>query len=166
MKIPPRASWRGWRYPHKRCQIGSPVGHSVRNSGSLCEGCCALQSVLGCQTASSPHKSPLARTVAYGCCAVGMSAVDVLLSCCWSDILCLGILDRRSRPHSVSDYSNSLWGQHVNVCVYVEPVLRSKDYVWSWMKIGSVIYACTHLYRRVCLQWRVYMPLGASFFSH
>ena len=26
-------------------------------------------------------------------------------------------------------------------------------------------YARSHLCRRVCLKWRVYMPLGASFFS-
>ena len=26
-------------------------------------------------------------------------------------------------------------------------------------------YALSHLCRRVCLKWRVYMPLGASFFS-
>ena len=33
--------------------------------------------------------------------------------------LCLLILHRRSRPHSVSNYSKSLWGSPVNVCVCI-----------------------------------------------
>ena len=39
------------------------------------------------------------------------------------------------------------------VCFYVELVLRFKDYVQSWLVLS---YACTHLFRWVCLKWRVY----------
>ena len=33
--------------------------------------------------------------------------------------LCLLILHKRSRPHSVSDDDNLFWGQRVNVCMCV-----------------------------------------------
>ena len=62
----------------------------------------------------------------------------------------------------------------VFVCLYVEPVSRSKDYIQSGIKIGSVSLVCcprwwyslliTHLHPCcwVCLKYRVYMSLGAS----
>ena len=56
--------------------------------------------------------------------------------------LCLWILHRRSRPHSVSVHNNSLWGQHVNVCMCVficSTSFEIKDYVQSQIKIGSVV---------------------------
>ena len=45
----------------------------------------------------------------------------------------------------------------VFVCLYVEPVLRSKEYVWSGIKTGSVL----------CLKCRVYYIFywGVSFFE-
>ena len=54
--------------------------------------------------------------------------------------LCLMILHRRSRPHSVSDESIHFETYIlICVCLYVEPVSRSKDYVSSRIKIGSVV---------------------------
>ena len=50
------------------------------------------------------------------------------------------------------------------MCSYVEPVFRSKDYVWSQIKIGFVV--C--LYAPVSLsvpEMEGNMPLGASFFD-
>ena len=42
----------------------------------------------------------------------------------------------------------------VFVCSYVEPVSRSKDYVWSGIKL-VLSYACVHLCRRLHLKYRV-----------
>ena len=55
----------------------------------------------------------------------GVTLDDPGLCCCVPCLssaiipLCLLILHKRSRPHSVSDYNNSLSGQSVNVCVYM-----------------------------------------------
>ena len=48
------------------------------------------------------------------------------------------------------------------------------DVLWSWSVSCMIFsrnknlvlsYTCTHLCRRVCLKWKVYMPLGASVFG-
>ena len=46
----------------------------------------------------------------------------------------------------------------VCVCLYVEPVFRSKDLEQKLV----LLYVCTNLCRRVCLKWRVYMALWWS----
>ena len=51
------------------------------------------------------------------------------------------------------------------VCLYVEPVLTSKDYVRSWIKIGSVLclwFCLMHVCCRVCLNWKVYTYIYLS----
>ena len=49
------------------------------------------------------------------------------------------------------------------MCLYAEPV--SDLGTMSGLKEKLVLlYACKHLCHQVCLKWRVYMPLGASFF--
>ena len=49
----------------------------------------------------------------------------------------------------------------VFVCLYYfGSVSISKDYAGCGLELKWVLsYACTHLCRRVCLKWRVYMPL-------
>ena len=55
----------------------------------------------------------------------GVTVGDLGLCCCVpcpsSAIisLCLSTLHKPSRPHFVSDYNSSLWGQRVNVCMCV-----------------------------------------------
>ena len=57
----------------------------------------------------------------------------------------------------------------VCVCVYVcvHMLNQFRDLTTmsclEWKLVLS--YACKHLCRRMCLKWRVYMPLGASFFE-
>ena len=53
--------------------------------------------------------------------------------------------------------------------LYVQQVLRPKDYIPSWIKTGSVI-CCTHLCCQVCPKWRVHIrtchwEASSSFFS-
>ena len=53
------------------------------------------------------------------------------------------VLNSYHSLHSVSDLSPfTLRQMCVFVCLYVEPVSRSKDHVWSWIKIGSVLRLC------------------------
>ena len=51
----------------------------------------------------------------------------------------------------------------VFVCLYVEPVSRSKDYVWSWIKIGSVLCLCTPVSRSVPEMYGIKVTWGHSF---
>ena len=44
----------------------------------------------------------------------------------------------------------------VFVCLYVESVSRSKDYVWSGIKIGSVLCLCTPASQCVPEMWGIY----------
>ena len=53
----------------------------------------------------------------------------------------------------------------VCVCLYAEPVSRSKDHVRSRMKMGSVVCLYTPVSPSVPEMEGVYMPLGASFFK-
>ena len=50
------------------------------------------------------------------------------------------------------------------VCLYIEPVSRSKDYVWSQIKIGFVVCLYTPVSSSVS-EMEGNMPLGASFFD-
>ena len=52
----------------------------------------------------------------------------------------------------------------VCVCLFVEPVSRSKDYIRSRMKIGSVVCLYTPLSPSVPEMEGIYMTLGALFF--
>ena len=54
----------------------------------------------------------------------------------------------------------------VVVCLYVEPVLRSKDYVQSWIKVGSVLCLYTPVPPSVHEMQDIYMPLGSGFFIY
>ena len=51
------------------------------------------------------------------------------------------------------------------VCLYVEPVSRSKDYAQSRIKIGSVVCLYTPVSSSEPEMEGIYMPLGASFFE-
>ena len=55
--------------------------------------------------------------------------------------LSLLILHTRSRPHSVSDYNNSLWGQHVNeyMCVYI---CSASFEIWDLCPISNKNWFC------------------------
>ena len=52
----------------------------------------------------------------------------------------------------------------VFVCLYVEPVFRSKDYVQSGIKL-VLSYAGAHLCHQVCLKCRVYIYIYGFFFT-
>ena len=84
---------------------------------------------------------------------VGDSGLCCCVPCLSSALIsvCLSSLHKSCKPHSVSDYNTSLCGQRVNgcmcvcvcVCLYVEQVSRSKDYVRSRIKIGSMpVHTC------------------------
>ena len=52
----------------------------------------------------------------------------------------------------------------VYVCVYMLSQFRDLRSMSGLEKQKVLSYACTHLCRRVCLKWRVYMPLGGILF--
>ena len=90
--------------------------------------------------------------------------LSTIASCVWMSTFLAELCERCSRPHSVSDYSKSR--KRVNICMcvlYFEPVLRSEDYVWPWIKKNHVLmHACLYLRCWVSLRWRVYMVGGGG----
>ena len=94
---------------------------------------------------SSPkRKSHILVWVTVGGGTLGDLGLCCCVSCLSSTIISLHwvILHRHSRPHTVSEYNNSFWGQHVNVhtCVFIcWAGFEIKGLCWSWIKTGSVI---------------------------
>ena len=92
---------------------------------------------------------------------------DSGLCCC----TCVTYFERKLTPLCV-DFARPLWASFcfrsvrihpeanlcmcLFVCLYVEPVWRSEDYVRSRKNNLVLSYVCAHLCRRVCLKCRVY----------
>ena len=82
---------------------------------------------------------------------VGDSGLCCRVPCLSSAIisLCLLILHKRCRPHSVSDYHNSFWGQRVNACMCV-------FICWASFKIKGL---CPILNKKKIKNWFCCMPV-------